>query len=247
MRDEERKILRVESFSLFLYVDIIYKRGDKMSEKEILVRLLLATLVGGITGIERERSNKVAGFRTHILVSLGACIASITSLDLFLQFHDITNLDPARLSAQVLSGIGFLGAGTIMKTSNGVVGLTTAAGIWSTACIGIAIGYGYYFLALISWFILLIVLYILKFIDKLLKKTKTGKIVLKLEDKDTLPLVLSMLDEMNVESNKLTIDKKGDIWIVNFIIVYKENRRISEIAKSFYDLDKNISIDYCRG
>ena len=87
----------------------------------------------------------------------------------------------------------------------------------------------------------------MKFIDKLLKKTKTGKIVLKLEDKETLPLVFSMLDEMNIESNKLTIDKKGDIWIVNFIIVYKENRRISEIAKSFYDLDKNISIDYCRG
>ena len=70
---------------------------------------------------------------------------------------------------------------------------------------------------------------------------------MKLEDKETLPLVFSMLDEMNVESNKLTIDKKGDIWIVNFIIVYKENRRISEIAKSFYDLDKNISIDYCSG
>ena len=134
-----------------------------MGEKEILIRLLLATIVGGITGIERERSNKVAGFRTHILVSLGACIASITSLDLFLQFHTISNLDPARLSAQVLSGIGFLGAGTIMKTSNRVVGLTTAAGIWSTACIGIAIGYGYYFLGMVSWLILLIVLYILKF------------------------------------------------------------------------------------
>lgn len=216
-----------------------------MGEKEIIIRLLLATIVGGITGIERERSNKVAGFRTHILVSLGACIASITSLDLFLQFHTISNLDPARLSAQVLSGIVFLGAGTILKTSNRVVGLTTAAGIWSTACIGIDIGYGYYFLGIVFWLILLIVLYILKFMDSLLKRTKSGKIVLKIEDDDTLPLVLSLLDDMDVESHKLTINKKDDEWIVNFTIVYKDNRKISEIAKLFYLIDNNISIDYC--
>lgn len=216
-----------------------------MGEKEILIRILLATIVGGITGIERERSNKVAGFRTHILVSLGACIASITSLDLFLQFHTISNLDPARLSAQVLSGIGFLGAGTIMKTSNRVVGLTTAAGIWSTACIGIAIGYGYYFLGIISWLILLIVLYILKFIDSSLKRTKSGEIILKIWDDNTLPLVLNLLDDMDVESHKLTINKKDDKWIVNFTIIYKDNRKISEIAKSFYAVDNNISIDYC--
>lgn len=216
-----------------------------MGEKEIIIRLLLATIVGGITGIERERSNKVAGFRTHILVSLGACIASITSLDLFLQFHTISNLDPARLSAQVLSGIGFLGAGTILKTSNRVVGLTTAAGIWSTACIGIAIGYGYYFLGIVSWLILLIVLYILKFMDSSLKKTKSGKIILKIEDDNTLPLVLSLLDDMDVESHKLTINKKDNEWIVNFTIVYKDNRKISEIAKLFYSIDNNISIDYC--
>lgn len=216
-----------------------------MGEKEILIRLLLATVVGGITGIERERSNKVAGFRTHILVSLGACIASIISLDLFLQFYNISNLDPARLSAQVLSGIGFLGAGTIMKTSNRVVGLTTAAGIWSTACIGIAIGYGYYFLGIVSWLILLIVLYILKFMDSSLKKTKSGKIVLKIEDDNTLPLVLSLLDDMDIESHKLTINKNDNEWIVNFTITYKDNRKISEIAKSFYTVDNNISIDYC--
>lgn len=215
-----------------------------MGEKEILIRLLLATIVGGVTGIERERSNKVAGFRTHILVSLGACIASITSLDLFLQFYTISNLDPARLSAQVLSGIGFLGAGTIMKTSNRVVGLTTAAGIWSTACIGIAIGYGYYFLGLVSWLILLIVLYILKFIDSSLKKTKSGKIILKIEDDSTLLLVLGLLDEIDVESHKLNVNKEDNEWIVKFTIAYKDNRKINEIAKLFYSVDNNIRIDY---
>lgn len=216
-----------------------------MNEKEILARLLLAFIVGGVTGIERERSNKVAGFRTHILVSLGACIASITSLQLFLQYNGVANLDPARLSAQVLSGIGFLGVGTIIKTSNGVVGLTTAAGIWSTACIGIAVGYGYYFLAIVSWLIMILVLYILKFLDNYLKKTKSGSVILRIEDGNTLPLILSLLDDMNVEQDKLTIEKNNDEWVLNFKITYKNDRNISEIAKSIYNIDRNISIDYC--
>ena len=81
--------------------------------------------------------------------------------------------------------------------------------------------------------------------DSSLKRTKSGKIVLKIKDDDTLPLVLSLLDDMDVESHKLTINKKDDEWIVNFTIVYKDNRKIIEIAKSFYAVDNNISIDYC--
>lgn len=132
-----------------------------------------------------------------------------------------------------------------MKTSNRVVGLTTAAGIWSTACIGIAIGYGYYFLAIISWLILLTVLYILKFIDYSLKRTNPGKFVLKIEDDNTLLLVLNLLDSVDVETHKLTINKKENEWIVDFMIVCKDNRKISEITNLFYSVDSNISIDYC--
>lgn len=98
---------------------------------------------------------------------------------------------------------------------------------------------------MVSWLILLIVLYISKFIDSLLKRTKSGQIVLKIDDDNTIPLVLSLLDDMGVESHKLTINKKDNEWIVNFTIVYKDNRKISEIAKSFYAVDNNISIDYC--
>ena len=217
-----------------------------MSEKEILVRLLLAFIIGGVIGIERERSNKVAGFRTHILVSIGSCVATITSLQLFLQYHGIINLDPARLSAQVLSGIGFLGAGTILKTSNGVVGLTTAAGVWSTACIGIAIGYGYYFIGIVSWIILLLVLYILKFIDSSLKKTKARNLVLRIKDRNTLPLILDLLDDINVDSNKLTIEKVNEEWILDFTILHKDDKKPSEIARLFYEIDNNICIDYSK-
>lgn len=217
-----------------------------MNEKDILARLVLAFIIGGVIGIERERSNKVAGFRTHILVSIGSCVATITSLQLFLQYQGISNLDPARLSAQVLSGIGFLGAGTILKTSNGVIGLTTAAGVWSTACIGIAIGYGYYFIGIVSLIILLLVLYILKFIDSSFKKVKSRNLVLRIKDRNTLPLVLELLDDINVDSNKLTIEKVDEEWILYFNILYKENTKLSEIARIFYEIDNNICIDYSR-
>ncbi|NJB09116.1 MgtC/SapB family protein, partial [Clostridioides difficile] len=86
---------------------------------------------------------------THILIAIGSCIVSITSIQLFFDYNLYTNADPARMPAQVLSGIGFLGAGAILKNKGGVKGLTTAAGMWATACIGIAVGYGYYELAIL--------------------------------------------------------------------------------------------------
>ena len=108
-----------------------------------------------------------------------------------------------------------------------------------------SIGYGYYFLGLVSWMILLIVLYLLKFIDSSLKRKRSGHIILKIEDGESLPPVLALLDEMEVESNKLTIKKKDNTWVVNFTIIYKGNTKISEIAKLFCELDQSISIDYC--
>ncbi|MPM85221.1 Protein SapB [bioreactor metagenome] len=118
--------------------------------------------MGGLTGLEREKSHQFAGFRTHILVSVGSCITALTSLALFYDYSSYANIDPGRLTAQVLSGIGFLGAGAILKTSNGIRGLTTAAGIWATACIGITVGYGYYVLSISAWLFVMITLYILK-------------------------------------------------------------------------------------
>ena len=128
-----------------------------ITNHDIIMRLLIALIVGGLTGLERERSHQFAGFRTHILVSVGSCITSITSLSLFFQYNSYSNIDPARLSAQVLSGVGFLGAGAILKTSNGIRGLTTAAGIWATAGIGLAIGAGMYGIGVYATIVLLLI------------------------------------------------------------------------------------------
>ncbi len=116
---------------------------------EVIIRILLAALMGGLIGSERGRHGRAAGLRTHILVCLGAAMTSLTSLYLS-EILGYTG-DIARISAQVISGIGFLGAGTIMIRNNSVItGLTTAAGMWATATIGISIGYGFYVGAVVA-------------------------------------------------------------------------------------------------
>ena len=113
------------------------------------IRIFIAMLLGGFIGIEREKSRRPAGFRTHILVCVGACMTALIGLFVWNTMGDIT--DPMRISAQVISGIGFLGVGTILvKEHDHITGLTTAAGLWTTAAIGIACGYGFYSAALVG-------------------------------------------------------------------------------------------------
>ena len=145
-----------------------------MSHLDIVIRLALALVIGAVVGIDREKSRQSAGFRTHILVSVGACVASITSLLLFDEFHHIVNLDPGRISAQVLSGIGFLGAGAILKTANTIRGLTTAAGLWVVASVGLAVGFGFYYLSIMTLIFLMITLRTLKFFDGKIASNKVA-------------------------------------------------------------------------
>lgn len=127
----------------------IYKMMNQFSEISAIVRIFMAMLLGGIIGLEREKSKRPAGFRTHILVCVGACMTSLIGLLVWYEMGDAT--DPVRISAQVISGIGFLGVGTILvKEHDHITGLTTAAGLWTTAAIGIACGYGFYTIALVG-------------------------------------------------------------------------------------------------
>ena len=122
---------------------------NQFNEISAIIRILLAMLLGGLIGSEREKSKRPAGFRTHILVCVGACMTSLIGLFVWNEMGNVT--DPARISAQVISGIGFLGVGTILvKEHDHITGLTTAAGLWTTAAIGIACGYGFYSAAFIG-------------------------------------------------------------------------------------------------
>ena len=117
----------------------------------VCLRLLCAMVVGLIIGTEREYTHRPAGMRTHILVALGSCVVMLTGQMIFAQYLPYgATPDPARLAAQVIAGVGFLGAGTILRDGASVKGLTTAASVWAVACLGIACGYGYYALALVG-------------------------------------------------------------------------------------------------
>lgn len=130
-------------------------RGSDLSLLTITVRLILAVICGGCIGLERERKRRPAGFRTHILICLGAAMTTLTSQYLVLELHLYT--DMARLGAQVIAGIGFIGAGTIIVTKRRQVkGLTTAAGLWASAIIGLCIGAGFFEGAVIATVIVLL-------------------------------------------------------------------------------------------
>ncbi|MCC3375836.1 MgtC/SapB family protein [Cohnella sp. REN36] len=134
----------------------------------LMLRLLLSVLLGGLIGYERERKNHAAGLRTHTLVCLGSCLIMVLSIYGFSEFVDQqgVNRDPARLAAQAITGIGFLGAGTIMFTGKSITGLTTAASLWVVMAIGLAVGAGFYLAAAFSVVLALIVLWGLNILEK---------------------------------------------------------------------------------
>lgn len=133
----------------------------------IASRLLCALIIGGVIGLERENAHRPAGMRTHMLVALGSCAVMITGHLLFREYHALgANADPARLSAQVIAGVGFLGAGTIIREGASVKGLTTAASIWTVACLGIAVGAGYLFVGLIGTGFMLMTLVVFEWVQK---------------------------------------------------------------------------------
>ena len=144
----------------------------------VAFKLILAAVLGAIIGVEREIKNRAAGFRTHIIVSVGACLIMLIGIDGIGEFSSDTARDTARIAGQVVSGIGFLGAGTILQKKNGVSGLTTAATLWLSGAIGLAVGIGYYEGAIIATVICLITLVSLKGISDLINKKTTKSYIM---------------------------------------------------------------------
>lgn len=141
----------------------------------LIGRLILACILGGIVGYEREHTNRPAGFRTHILVCVGSALIMVTSEFIFERYALRTNMDPARLGAQIVSGIGFLGAGTIIREGFNVKGLTTAASLWAVSAVGIAAGIGFYEGALVATVLIFITLIALKRMEEYFAKKNRYK------------------------------------------------------------------------
>jgi len=170
----------------------------------IFLRLFLAVLLGGIIGLERGIKGRPAGMRTYMLVSLGSTLAMLTNtyiIDIF------GGSDPARMGAQVISGIGFLGAGTIIVTRDRQVrGLTTAAGLWASACMGLAIGVGFYAGALIGmFFIVFITMGIHRLDTKLLSKSRSVDLYVELAESASIHSLLEYIRKADIKVTYLEI------------------------------------------
>lgn len=175
---------------------------------EIICRLLLISVLSGLIGLERETHGRAAGFRTHILVGIGACLIMLTSTYMHSLYGNPA--DPSRIAAQVVSGIGFLGAGTIIRFRSSVRGLTTAASLWAVAGIGLAIGVGLYLPAILSTIIILTVLFLLSGIEKRLLRKSLYRVleVRTIGEIRSLEEIRNILSEYNVEIKDFEISCK---------------------------------------
>ena len=138
-----------------LYQDIL---SNDVTVAGAVAKLVLSLLLGAVIGIERRRKGQIAGLRTFALISMGATLAMLISIYIPQEYLGLKNGDPGRIAAQVVSGVGFLGAGAIIQMKGSVRGLTTAAGIWMTACIGLAVGAGMYLVSIVSTLLIIFIL-----------------------------------------------------------------------------------------
>ncbi|MEF3306433.1 MgtC/SapB family protein [Paenibacillus sp. GYB003] len=183
----------------------------ELNELHMTLRLVLAVVFGGLVGLEREQNNHPAGFRTHILVCLGAALIMLLSMYGFGAFANEANvrLDPARLAAQVITGIGFLGAGTIIFNGSSISGLTTAASLWVVAAIGLATGAGFYYPAVLTTLFVLLSLWILNKVEKRwLGGKRTRTVQIEMPDRPgSLAAITSAMADKGAEIRKVAIEQ----------------------------------------
>lgn len=194
----------------------------------VMLRIAFAVLSGGLIGLEREYKRRPAGFRTHILICLGACITTMTSQFLFFVMQ--YPVDLSRLGAQVVAGIGFIGAGTIIITrQQRVKGLTTAAGLWSCAILGLTIGAGFFESAVICvCLILLAEILFVKLEYWLLRKSRECILYVEYEGTACLDMMLSWLREKDIRVNNIEITRSsGDRQVATAIFYIRLKRKIS--------------------
>lgn len=172
----------------------------------IAVRILAALLIGGILGLERERKNRAAGLRTYMLVCVGSCLIMLTNQ----YIYQTTGAgDPMRLGAQVVSGIGFLGAGTIIVTKrNRIKGLTTAAGLWSSAAVGLAIGVGFYEAAAAAGIAIYFIMTALRFWDvHMHRNSRYMELYLEYSKKASMGELMRQIRDLDVELENIEFER----------------------------------------
>lgn len=184
---------------------------------EIAGKIALSAVLGGAVGAEREWTGKWAGLRTHILIAVGAALISDVSIQFGVRYAAGSNAwDPGRIAAQIVSGVGFLGAGTIIQARGTVRGLTTAAGLWVAAAIGMAVGARFYAEALVATLALLVTLTLLRPVESLLIRRHRRHLHFHLSEDDRLDELLQVLDLSGAEEREVRVrgrDAEGALTI----------------------------------
>lgn len=179
-----------------------------LTTESMILRILVSLLLGGILGFERGLKNRPAGFRTYILVCVSACIVMITNQYVYQAYN---TGDPVRMAAQVISGIGFLGAGTIIVTQrNQIKGLTTAAGLWAAACLGLAVGIGLFDVGIIGGLAIFLVLNLLNRWDFVIRnRTRSVDLYVELSDSSSIPQFSRSLRAMNIMMSNIQLEHEN--------------------------------------
>ncbi len=212
----------------------------------VVLRIFVAVLFGSIIGLERGMKNRPAGLRTYMLVCVGSCLIMLTNQYLY----QVTNTgDPMRLGAQVVSGIGFLGAGTIVVTKhNKIKGLTTAAGLWAAAGVGLALGVGFYEAALVAGFAIFAILTLLQRLDnKMRRSTRYVNLYLELSESVPIGMLIRKLRELDldIESLQLEQDALPEDNARPLMLTLKTNKRSDHftVVESVKKLDGIIHLE----
>lgn len=223
--------------------EIVSFFGSLNIQVDFIIRLLLAVILGGVIGYERESHSKEAGLKTHILVCVGSALIMIVSQYGFSEvLGTYVNVDPSRIAAQVVSGIGFLGAGVIFKDNSSIKGLSTAAGVWCVAAIGLVVGSGMYILGVCSTIIILIVFSVLSRIGR---KFYNNHLEIQIKtNSNGYQSFKEFLEDNNaiILSTKVTL-VDNEITISNFKFKIKTNNEAKDIIAKVEN-SENITLEF---
>ena len=206
-----------------------------MSPVIIAARILISALFGGLVGFEREIHGRAAGLRTHILVCVGSTLFMLTSILIAQHYGRIGGVDPSRIASGVVTGIGFLGAGAIIRFGASVKGLTTAASIWAVSAIGLAAGAGFFLAAAITTGLVILVLFLSRIEERMELKGCQRKLKLEISsaNRDAIDEAKRIIDDYGVKISRITTDKEDDKVKVDIDLLLSRRKSedfISEIS-----------------
>lgn len=217
--------------------------SPRISVESTVFKLFLSLIAGGLVGLNRERHKQPAGFRTHILICLGSTLLMVLSIYIPQTYFDFKNGDPGRIAAQVVTGIGFLGAGAIIRLGTNVRGLTTAASIWLISAVGLSIGAGLYTISLVMVVFALFTLIVLERAERRLMPQLTIKTIALEFNADNFPemQVKEILRKMNIHVNDMNVSvfhNGVNHTELKMIVKIPETIRMSELLALLNSLDK---------